>query len=112
MFLECPEGNKVKIGNDLNVFFVPVNGSKTKVQDKITSQYVYLAAKNAERRKEIPPKQRVKEVLLELLDDLKEFRKSVLREIEELTDGEKNIELLLKLCSAKAGYSNLLLRDV
>ena len=100
------KGNKIVAGNDLDGYFVSVDGKKYHYDNKSESKYVYYCALRGMQN--IPIPDNIDTVLKDFESDLKDWKNKLNKEINSITSNETYREKLWSLCARKLNYSILI----
>ncbi len=100
------KGNKIVAGNDLDGYFVSVDGKKYHYDNKSESKYVYYCALRGIQNISMPDN--TDTVLKDFESDLKDWKNKLNKEINSITSNETYREKLWSLCARKLNYSILI----
>ena len=99
-------GNKIIFGNDLNGYFVSVDGNKHYHENKNENKYVYYCALRG--MENIPILDNIDVVLNDFKSDLKDWKNRLSKEINSVTSNENYRKKLWNLCARKLNYKILI----
>ena len=103
--IKIVRGSKILWGTDLLGNYVSIDGNKEYYNTPEMSKYVYYCSLRGLDSTPIPDDPRT--VLEEFEEDLDEWRDSINKEIEIITDDEKHSVKLFELCAMKLNYPML-----
>ena len=100
------KGNKIFSGNDLNGYFVSIDGKKYHHENKSENKYVYYCALRG--IDDVPIPDNIDNVLKDFESDLQEWKDKLSGEINSITSNDAYREKLWNLCANKLNYDILI----